>query len=83
MTQTHQSPPAPEKRRRIPPLVWIVLAIFVGWFVVALLQRDKDNVTPKGDDVPASVQGPSVMPATPPAGDAPGTPGSVGSTSSQ
>jgi hypothetical protein len=83
MTQTHQTPSAPEKRRRIPPLVWIVLAIFVGWLVVALLQRDHDNVTPQGDDVPASVQGPSVMPATPPTGSAPATPGNVGSTSPQ
>lgn len=80
MTQTHES--RPEKRRRIPPLVWIVLAIFVAWFVVALLQRDHDNLTPGGrDDVPASVQGPSVMPPAPAQGSAPATPGNVGSTS--
>ena len=63
--------------RNIPPLVWIVLAILVGWFVVAMMQRGGEDRTPQGGSTPAAAEGPSYMPPTAPTGDAPATPGGV------
>ena len=68
----------PRKRtRNIPPLVWIVLALLVAWFVVAMVQRQGADRTPQGGSTPAQAEGTSIMPATPPSGDAPGTPAGV------
>ena len=69
--------PAPTERkgaRKIPPLVWIVLAILVGWLVVAMLQRGGTHVTPQGGTMPQQAEGPSTMPAAPATPNAPGTP---------
>jgi hypothetical protein len=63
--------------RKIPPLVWIVALIFVGWLVVAMLQRGGTHVTPQGGTMPQQAEGPSVMPAQPAAPGAPATPGGV------
>ena len=68
----------PRKRtRNIPPLVWIVLALLVAWFVVAMVQRQGADRTPQGGSTPSQAEGTSIMPATPPSGDAPGTPAGV------
>jgi flagellar basal body-associated protein FliL len=64
--------------RNIPPLVWIVLAILVGWFVVAMVQRGGTHTTPQGGQMPQAEQGTSVMPPAPATGDAPATAGNVG-----
>jgi hypothetical protein len=70
-----RSETAPKKAtRRIPPLVWIVLALLVGWLVVALLQRGGIDNTPQGGSHPMQAEGTSVMPAAPAQGDAPATP---------
>lgn len=63
--------------RRIPPLVWIVLALLVGWLVVAMVQRGGTDRTPGGGATPMAEQGSSVMPPAPASGAAPATPGSV------
>lgn len=63
--------------RRIPPLVWIVLALLVGWLIVAMVQRGGTHRTPDGGTMPMAEQGPSVMPPAPASGTAPATPGSV------
>lgn len=68
--QSHDSPSKPSKRR-IPPLVWIVVAIFVGWLVIFLVQRQGQVETPAGGTHPAAAQSDAVSPATPAA---PGTP---------
>ena len=71
----HSSDAAPKKAsRRIPPLVWIVLALLVGWLVVAMMQRQGSDRTPQGGSTPAAAEGTSVMPAAPAQGDAPATP---------
>jgi flagellar basal body-associated protein FliL len=60
--------------RRIPPLVWIVLALLVAWLVVAMMQRKGADHTPQGGSTPAQAEGTSTMPAAPASGDAPATP---------
>ncbi|WP_374468675.1 hypothetical protein [Phenylobacterium sp.] len=71
----HRTEAAPKKAsRRIPPLVWIVLALLVGWLVVALMQRQGSDRTPQGGAHPAQAEGTSIMPAAPAQGDAPATP---------
>lgn len=64
-------------KRKIPPLVWIVVAILIGWFVVAMLQRGGTHVTPQGGTMPQAVQNEAVMPPAPATGNAPATPGGV------
>ena len=73
---TDRSPDAAPRKasRRIPPLVWIVLALLVGWLVVAVMQRQGADRTPQGGSTPAQAEGASTMPAAPATGDAPATP---------
>ncbi|WP_309092462.1 hypothetical protein [Phenylobacterium sp.] len=68
---------AKKSSRRIPPLVWIVLALLVGWLVVAMIQRGGTDRTPGGGSHPTAEQGPSVMPPAPASGTTPATPGNV------
>lgn len=71
-------PGSPQKSsRRIPPLVWIVLALLVGWLVIAMVQRGGTDRTPGGGSAPMAEQGPSVMPPAPASGTTPATPGGV------
>jgi hypothetical protein len=63
--------------RNIPPLVWIVVAILIGWLVVAMMQRGGTHRTPQGGTMPTQEQGTSYMPPAAPSGDAPATPGGV------
>jgi hypothetical protein len=66
---------SPEGRnRRIPPLVWIVLLLLIGWFVVAMLQFGGTDRSPHGGTVPRAAESTGYMPATPPQGSAPATP---------
>lgn len=74
---TDQSPRPAEKKKGIPPLVWIVLALLVAWAVIAFMQRGGTDVTPQGGTMPMAEQGPSVMPAAPATPEAPGTPAAV------
>jgi hypothetical protein len=75
MTDPHSSPAKPT--RRIPPLVWIVVAALVGWLVVVMFQRGGTHRTPDGGEMPMAEQGPSVMPPAPAEGTTPATPGGV------
>jgi hypothetical protein len=70
-------PGAPRRATRIPPLVWIILALLIGWFVVAMMQRGGSDRTPQGGEVPRQAEGPAIMPPAPPSGSAPATPGGV------
>jgi len=63
--------------RRIPPLVWIIVAVLIGWLVIAFLQRGGTHVTPQGGTTPQATQGEAVIPPAPATGDAPATPGGV------
>lgn len=63
--------------RNIPPLVWIVVAALVAWFVIAMVQRGGTDHTPHGGSTPRQAEGPSVMPAAPAQGSAPATPAGV------
>jgi hypothetical protein len=46
--------------RRIPPLVWIVVALLAAWFVIAMIQRAPGaHRTPSG----GTVNGPGQPPA--------------------
>jgi len=69
--------PTQKSGRRIPPLVWIVLALLVGWLVVAMVQRGGTHRTPGGGTAPMAEQAPSTIPPAPASGAAPATPGSV------
>jgi hypothetical protein len=68
---------SPKRKGGVPPLVWIILALLVAWFVVAMVQRGGTDRTPHGGATPEAAQGPSVMPPAPATGDAPATPGNV------
>lgn len=74
MSDSNSSTPPRKATRNIPPLVWIVLAILVAWFVVAMMQRKGADHTPQGGSTPAQAEGTSVMPAAPANGSAPATP---------
>lgn len=69
--------PKPRDSRRIPPLVWIIVAILLGWLVIAFLQRGGTHVTPQGGTAPQATQGEAVIPSAPATGNAPATPGGV------
>ena len=75
MTDHQTSPSKPA--RRIPPLVWIVLAALVAWVVLMMVQRGGTHRTPDGGEMPMAGQGSSVMPPAPADGATPATPGSV------
>ena len=60
--------------RRIPPLVWIVLAMLVAWFVIARVQQRGVHVTPQGGTMSQASEGASTMPAAPAGPGAPATP---------
>jgi hypothetical protein len=66
---------SPEGRnRRIPPLIWIIVALLVVWFIIAgVMRRGVDN-TPQGGSTPAAAEGSSHMPAAAANGSAPATP---------
>lgn len=76
-----QRPAQPETERkaarRIPPLVWIVLAALVAWLAVALFYRGGTHTTPRGGTMPQAAEGPAVLPAAPAQDGAPATPGGV------
>lgn len=75
MADTHPKTGAPGPRsRRIPPLVWIVVALLVAWLVVALVQRGGTHVTPSGGTAPQQAEGPAIVEPAPPTATAPGTP---------
>ncbi|HEY9218100.1 MAG TPA: hypothetical protein VIO94_08625 [Phenylobacterium sp.] len=78
MTQQTTDTPteARSAKKRIPPLVWVIAAIFVAWLAVSLMQRDHEVVSPQGGTHPASQQSDATMPAAPATTDAPGTPAS-------
>lgn len=78
MTEPRTADPDAKKAgRRIPPLVWIVVALLVAWFVVIAVQKRGHDVTPQGGTYPQAAEGTSVMPPAPARGDAPATPGGV------
>lgn len=64
--------------RNVPPLVWVIVAIFVGWLAIALFQRAGTHETPQGGETPTAAPEAGVSPATPATPDAPGTPTTVG-----
>lgn len=74
---TRQTETRTTARRKIPMLVWIVLAILVGWLVVALIQSPTKDATPITDDLPGAVQNPAYMPPAPAGPEAPATPPNV------
>lgn len=70
----HDTSPQPRQaKRKIPPLVWILVAIFVGWIVIILVQRDGVVESPSGGTHPAAAQDEAIMPAAPATPSAPGT----------
>jgi biopolymer transport protein ExbD len=74
-TDSYDKPEPRKATRNIPPLVWIVLALLVAWFVIAMVQRKGADHTPQGGSTPAQAEGTSVMPPAPANGSAPATPG--------
>lgn len=70
--------PEPKGRTgNVPPLTWVVLAVLLGVIVFGAVQRRQTHVTPQGGTTQSAVEGQTYMPATPPTGDAPGTPPST------
>jgi hypothetical protein len=60
--------------RAIPPLVWVVLAILLGWFAIAAIQNGGLHRTPQGGTTPQAIEPAAHMPAAPANGSAPATP---------
>jgi len=71
---THDTSASRPAKRKIPPLVWIVAAIFVGWLAIFLVQRDGVVESPSGGTHPAAAEGEAINPATPATPETPGTP---------
>ncbi|MFL5295814.1 MAG: hypothetical protein ACJ798_05465 [Phenylobacterium sp.] len=64
------------RTRRIPPLVWIIVAILVAWFAIAMWQRQGTHPTASGRGTMTSeAEGPAYLPPAPASGSAPATPG--------
>jgi hypothetical protein len=60
----------------VPPLIWIVLAILVAWFAIAMWQRQGTHPTASGrETVTTTQEAPGYMPPAPASGSAPATPG--------
>lgn len=76
MTTDHpQDPSKPHPpKRKIPPLVWILVAIMVGWLVIFLVQREGVVESPSGGTHPVAEPREAISPATPATPEAPGTP---------
>jgi hypothetical protein len=51
------------RKRGVPPLVWIVLAILVAWIAIWAFRHDWTHRTPHGGAVPASADGVNARPA--------------------
>lgn len=79
-TRTTQTSTDRKAARRIPPLVWIVVALLLAWLVAALLQRGGTHVTPQGGTMPQGNERTAIMPAAPAGPGAPATPGGVVTT---
>lgn len=80
MTDQRTQSGASERRpaRKIPPLVWVILALLVAGVVVGMLQRGGTHVTPQGGTMPQAKPGTSYMAPAPAGPNAPATPGGVG-----
>ncbi len=65
----------PKAKRKIPPLVWIILAVIAGWIAYSFIARGGERTTPQGGTMPQPPASTSYMPEAPASGDAPGTPG--------
>jgi hypothetical protein len=63
-------------KRKVPILVWIVVAIFVAWAVIAFMQNRGETSSTGEVTHPTAAQGDVVMPAAPATPSAPGTPAS-------
>ena len=78
MTDFRPEPSSTEaRRRRIPPLVWIIVAMVVAWLVYAYAMRGGTHVTPQGGTMPQAKPETSYMPPVPATKEAPGTPGGM------
>lgn len=75
MSTDRSSEPHPTKRK-IPILVWVVVAIFVAWAVIAFVQSRGETSSTGEVTHPTAAQGDAVMPAAPATPAAPGTPAS-------
>ncbi|MGE5566379.1 MAG: hypothetical protein ACM3YN_09545 [Parcubacteria group bacterium] len=58
------APPRGGTAKKIPPLVWIVLALLVGMAIWGAVQYGGSHRTPSGGSTPQAIQAPTVMPAT-------------------
>ena len=76
--QTRSATPERRPARKIPPLVWIILALLVAGVLVGVFQRGGTHVTPQGGTMPQAEPGTSYMPPAPAGPGAPATPGGVG-----
>lgn len=76
--RTHSATSERRPARKVPPLVWIVLALLVAGIAVGMLQRGGTHVTPQGGTMPQADAGTSYMPPAPAGEGAPATPGGVG-----
>lgn len=65
----------PKAKRRIPPLVWIILAVVVAWIALSFVLRGGEDQTPEGGSMPQMAPDESYMPSAPARGDAPASPG--------
>jgi hypothetical protein len=53
------------KKKGVPPLVWIVLAIVAGWIAFTFLIRDDERTSPSGETMPQLESGETYMPEAP------------------
>lgn len=67
---------SPDTGRRggVPPLVWIIAGLLIAWMAVAGVMSMRTS----GGATYTEPDGASVMPATPPTAEAPGTPANTG-----
>ena len=59
------------KKKGVPPLVWIILAIVAGWITFAFVAGEKEPAPLGQDPLPQLETGKSYMPEAPARGDAP------------
>ncbi len=66
------------RRRRVPPLVWLVAALLVVIVVITVRHWNGTYHSPTGGTAPMVANGHTVMPANPGRNGAPATPASQG-----
>lgn len=76
-------PRAQSRSRKVPPLVYIIVALVAAWLIGTVVMRKGEHVTPSGGTMPQADEGTAYMPASPATDGAPAVKGHTIETNPQ